>query len=108
MLADGVTGTIGLARPDAYRLPTRQGPVKQDAASPPGERNCGAVCVARKTLMRVIWRHVMHGVVVVIVSKHEEGLSCGNAKLWLELPLLVSLHYTGYFASAAGLVPLTT
>ena len=42
------------------------------------------------------------------VSKHEVGLSCGNAKLWLELPLLVSLHYTGYFASAAGLVPLTT
>ena len=49
-----------------------------------------AACVARKTLMRVKEEDdAMYGVVVVMVSVHGVGMSCGVAKLWLILPLLL-------------------
>ena len=66
-----------------------------------------AVCVAKKTLMRVIDEdNAMHGVVMVMVSEHGAGMSCGVAKLWLNCHYF--LHYTCYFAIAAGHVPPTT
>ena len=52
-----------------------------------------AVCVAKKTLMRVIDEDdAMHGVVMVMVSEHGAGVSCGVAKLKLKLPLLPPLR----------------
>ena len=76
-------------------------------APPPRKRNTEwlSACVAKKTLMRVIDEDIaIHGVVMVMVSVHWAGMSCGVAKLWLNchyssttratLPLLQGMCHT--------------